>query len=138
MDKVDAATRSRMMSAVKAKNTGPEIAVRSASYALGFRHRLHRGDLPGRPDIVYPRHKLALFVHGCFWHSHPGCPKASIPASNAEFWREKLARNVERDRCAEEALRCAGWRVAVIWECQTKHAATLDHLLAEILGSPRA
>lgn len=121
------------MSAVKQKNTMPEMAVRKASHAMGFRHRLHRKDLPGTPDLVYPRLKLALFVHGCFWHAHVGCYRAVVPATNTDFWNAKLIRNTARDQRSADALRAAGWRVEVIWECQTKDATSFEALLLDIL-----
>lgn len=121
------------MASIRGKDSKPEMAVRRLMHSLGFRHRLHRRDLPGRPDMAYPRHRLALFVHGCFWHSHLGCPKASIPATNTDFWRTKLARNVERDHAVEDALRSEGWRVVVIWECETKNAAALGRSLSDLL-----
>ena len=105
---------------VRGKNTTPEMRVRSALYRAGYRFRLHRKDLPGRPDIVLPRLRAAIFVHGCFWHRHPGCRAASSPSTRAVFWQEKFARNVERDRRTIEALEADGWRVHVVWECETK------------------
>ncbi|MDB5683491.1 MAG: very short patch repair endonuclease, partial [Sphingomonas bacterium] len=90
--------------------------VRRALHALGFRFRLHRADLPGRPDIVLPKHKTAIFVHGCFWHRHPDCPKASTPRTRVDFWRHKFVTNVARDRRNVQALEDAGWRVLTVWE----------------------
>src|SRR4051794_16913566 len=98
MDRIGKKQRSRLMAAVGAKNTGPELRVRRLLHSLGYRFRLHRGDLPGRPDIVLPKWRAVIFVHGCFWHRHPACKKATTPASNAEFWREKFRRNKLRDR----------------------------------------
>ncbi|MDP9440574.1 MAG: very short patch repair endonuclease [Actinomycetota bacterium] len=108
------------MSRVRSKNTKPELAVRSALHALGYRFRLHRKDLPGKPDVVLPKHRAAVFVHGCFWHQHPGCAKATLPKNNAEFWREKLEGNVARDARNRERLRKLGWRPIVVWECEVK------------------
>ena len=136
MDTVDPATRSRTMGAVKGKNTTPEMKVRRVSHALGFRHRIHRKDLPGSPDLVYPRINLALFVHGCFWHSHTGCSRAVVPATNKEFWKAKFGRNTARDKRVADELRLVGWRVEVIWECQTRNADALRTLLGEILKTP--
>lgn len=116
-DVVDAATRSRMMSGIGGRDTGPELIVRRALHAAGFRYRLHARHLPGKPDLVLPRHHAVVFVHGCFWHRHSGCRYATTPATRADFWQEKFSRNVERDRRVENRLLEAGWRVATIWEC---------------------
>ena len=105
-----------MMAAVRGRNTGPERAVRAALFSAGFRYRLHRGDLPGVPDIVLPRFGLAVFVHGCFWHGHH-CPRGNRPKSNVAFWNPKLDKNRARDFANHAALRAAGWKVVVIWEC---------------------
>lgn len=113
------------MSRVKGKNTKPEILVRRALHALGYRFRLHRGDLPGRPDIVLPKHKTVIFVHGCFWHRHPGCAKASTPKTRIDFWQDKFAANVARDSRNLDALREAGWQAIVVWECETKNPTAL-------------
>lgn len=110
------------MSGIGGRNTKPEIVVRKALFAAGFRFRLHRKDLPGRPDVVLPGLRVAVFVHGCFWHAHRGCHYAKIPASRREFWEAKLAANVERDRRAIDALLSTGWRVLVVWECATRSA----------------
>ena len=106
-----------MMSSIRARNTRPEMRLRRAIHALGFRFRLHAKDLPGKPDLVLRKHRAVIFVNGCFWHRHPDCSLASTPASNPGFWADKFARNVERDRQATEALRNKGWRVATVWEC---------------------
>ncbi|WP_064701333.1 very short patch repair endonuclease [Halomonas caseinilytica] len=121
MDIVDAKTRSRMMSAIRGKNTSPELAVRRYLHARGFRYRLHRRDLPGNPDLVLPKYRLVIFVHGCFWHRHEGCFYATSPATRKDFWRRKLDGNVERDRRQQAELIEASWRVLVIWECGLKH-----------------
>ncbi|WP_312602646.1 very short patch repair endonuclease [Pseudomonas luteola] len=135
MDVVDRATRSRMMSGIRGKNTRPEIIVRKFLHACGYRFRLHRKDLPGRPDIVLPRFKTCIFIHGCFWHHHKDCKYASLPKTRADFWAEKLQGNVERDQRAQKALIDAGWRVLTIWECELKKpdaafAALLSYLEA--------
>lgn len=109
--------RSAIMSRVRSKNTTPEIAVRKALHRAGFRFRLHRSDLPGNPDVVLPRHRLALFVHGCFWHRH-GCKKTTMPATNTEFWSEKFSRTMERDQRSLTELEQIGWTTTIIWECQ--------------------
>ena len=119
-DVVDVPTRSRMMSGIRGKDTKPEMVVRRALFAAGFRFRLHRRDLPGVPDIVMPGRRIAVFVHGCFWHRHKGCRLVKAPATNPEFWRIKLDRNVERDRRAISTLQATGWRVLVVWECATR------------------
>lgn len=124
-DVVTPEQRSRNMSKIKGKNTKPEMIVRSMCHELGLRYRLHRKDLPGTPDLVFPKHRLCLFVHGCFWHRHPGCKYAYTPKSKLDFWLPKLAKNVERDINAQRALEVSGWRVSIIWECQTKNRDTL-------------
>src|SRR6185437_10103376 len=108
-----------MMAAVLSRDTAPELAVRKIAHALGYRFRLHPFNLPGTPDIVFPRYRVALFVHGCFWHSHPRCPRATIPKTRIDFCRNKLEANRTRDARASAALRRAGWKVAIIWGCQT-------------------
>ena len=124
-DVVTPEQRSSNMSKIKGTNTKPEMIVRSMCHELGLRYRLHRKDLPGTPDLVFPKHRLCLFVHGCFWHRHPGCKYAYTPKSRLDFWLPKLAKNVERDINAQRALEVSGWRVSIIWECQTKNRDTL-------------
>ncbi len=121
--------RSRAMARVRSKNTKPELRVRALLHRLGFRFRLHRRDLPGTPDLVLPKHRAAIFVHGCFWHAHPGCARATMPSTRVEFWTTKLARNVERDAKKLRELQAAGWRVLVLWECETRDAEALEALL---------
>ena len=116
-DIVDQKTRSRMMSGIRGKNTKPELAIRQALHARGFRFRLHSGKVHGRPDLVLPKHRAVVFVHGCFWHRHEGCRYATVPATRTEFWQAKFAANVARDNAVREALLEMGWRVATIWEC---------------------
>jgi DNA mismatch endonuclease (patch repair protein) len=123
-DVVSRETRSRMMSGIRSKNTKPEHVVRKALFAAGFRFRLHRRDLPGVPDILLPGSRVAIFVHGCFWHRHRKCLYAKIPATRSDFWRAKLESNESRDRKNIEALLASGWRVLVIWECATRQNAT--------------
>lgn len=125
--------RSAIMRSVRQKGTAPEMVVRRIAYAIGTRYRLHRKDLPGRPDIVFPSRRLCIFVHGCFWHRHLGCRLASSPTSNREFWQEKFARNVERDARKENELRAAGWRVEIVWECETREPAKLKERLRALL-----
>jgi DNA mismatch endonuclease, patch repair protein len=126
--------RSVVMSRIRSRNTKPEMAVRSALHRMGVRFRLHRKDLPGRPDIVLPRYRTVVFVHGCFWHQHAGCRLASKPSSNTEYWLEKLRRNQERFTEHAAALAESGWRVAVIWECETRHREELNGIILERAG----
>ncbi|WP_343577785.1 DNA mismatch endonuclease Vsr [Pseudomonas sp.] len=136
MDIVDSATRSLMMSGIRGRDTKPEITVRKFLHARGYRFRLHRKDLPGRPDIVLPRFRTCIFIHGCFWHHHKGCRFATLPKTRADFWAQKLKDNVERDRRAQEALLRKGWRVMTIWECELKHPeAALAALLGQLENS---
>ena len=125
--------RSRAMAQVRSKNTKPEMRVRSLLHRMGFRFRLHRRDLPGTPDIVLPKHRAAIFVHGCFWHVHSGCPRATTPSTRIAFWTEKLARNVDRDARKQRDLAAAGWRVLVVWECETRDAQALETRLRTFL-----
>lgn len=120
MDKHTPEQRKRNMSAVKGKDTKPELLVRKLLHALGYRFRIQRKDLPGRPDIVLPRYKTAIFVNGCFWHRHEGCKYASTPSTNSEFWEKKFTANVERDARNYAALKALGWKVLIIWECEVK------------------
>ena len=138
MDRLSSQARSLLMSRVRTRNTSPEIIVRKMAHALGHRFRLHRRDLPGTPDIVFPKLRLALFVHGCFWHRHPGCMRATIPEANFEFWKRKLDRNVERNREAVSDLVANGWRVQAIWECETKDSVILSRRLRQRFYSPFA
>lgn len=112
--------RRRIMSAVRDRDTKPEMMVRRLLFSMNYRYRLHRRDLPGRPDVVFLGRRKAIFVHGCFWHRHPGCPKTTSPKKHAEFWTEKFDRNVERDRRVEERLADLGWSFIVVWECETR------------------
>jgi DNA mismatch endonuclease (patch repair protein) len=137
VDIVDRATRSRMMAGIRGKDTKPERVVRTWLHRRGLRFRLHNRKLAGRPDLVFARHRVVLFVHGCFWHQHPGCRFAYTPTSNRAFWAEKLGGNVERDRRNAAALEAAGWRVLTVWECETRGSARLDRLAAEIRGEAR-
>lgn len=116
-DIVDKSTRSRMMSAIRGRNTAPEMAVRRALHRAGYRFRLHGRHLPGRPDIILPRHGLVILVHGCFWHGHRSCAFFKLPRTRARFWRTKIASNIKRDVKTVRQLRESGWRVLVVWEC---------------------
>jgi DNA mismatch endonuclease (patch repair protein) len=113
------------MAAIKGSHTKPELQIRKALHAAGFRYRLHAKDLPGKPDLVLPRYRAAIFVHGCFWHQHD-CHLFKWPTTREDFWRAKIGRNVENDARAVESLRAAGWRVAIIWECALKGRTRLD------------
>lgn len=126
-------SRSAIMRSIRQKGTAPEMVVRRIAHAIGARYRLHHKDLPGRPDLVFPSRRLCIFVHGCFWHRHPGCRLASSPGSNVEFWQEKFARNVERDARKENELRAAGWRVEIVWECETRDPVLLKERLRALL-----
>ena len=132
MKKIDAETRSQMMAAIRGKNTKPEIAIRRLLHALGLRFRIHRRDLPGNPDIVLPKHRLAILVHGCFWHQHPGCEYAVLPKSNIPFWSAKLAANTKRDQVALSELRDSGWRTLIVWECSLKRKTVENTLKARL------
>lgn len=119
------------MSRIRGANTKPEIRVRSMLHQMGYRFRLHRKDLPGKPDIVLPKYETVIFVHGCFWHRHPNCQFAYTPKSRVEFWKKKFARNVERHDEVEARLTADGWRVVVVWECETKDEEKLYELLTQ-------
>jgi DNA mismatch endonuclease (patch repair protein) len=127
--------RSAIMRSVKQKNTGAEMIVRRIAHAMGARYRLHSKNLPGRPDLVFPRRRLCIFVHGCFWHRHTGCRLASTPGSNVKFWQEKFTRNVERDARKEAELRAIGWAVETVWECETRTPERLTIRLRAMLFS---
>jgi DNA mismatch endonuclease (patch repair protein) len=129
--------RSENMRAIRGKDTKPELAVRSMVHGLGYRFRLHRADLPGKPDLTFPARHKVVFVHGCFWHSH-GCKSGLIPKSNRDFWLPKLRRNQERDQDSLEALVQLGWKPLVVWECELKHTLALQHRLKRFLESRKA
>ena len=129
-DVVDKETRSRMMSGIRGKNTKPELIVRSFLHRAGLRFRLH-AKLPGRPDLVFPKYRTVVFVHGCFWHRHENCRFTTFPSSNVEFWKLKFDANVKRDKDAKAALRKLGWTVLVVWSCQTT-SRKLSQLAANI------
>lgn len=134
VDIVTPADRSRMMSGIKAKNSQPELMVRRLLFASGYRFRLHRRDLPGTPDIVMPGRKIAIFVHGCFWHFHEGCRYAKMPTTRPDFWKAKLHANVDRDRRSIEKLNAMGWRVLCVWECATRNAKSATDLQDSLKG----
>ena len=124
--------RSRNMSAIKSKNTKPEIAVRKLLHSMGYRFRLHRKDLPGSPDIVLPKYKTVIFVHGCFWHRHENCKYASTPKTRKEFWENKFKTNLKRDLDIQEKIKNMGWQSVVIWECEIKNILALNNKLQKI------
>jgi len=127
--------RSRNMSAIKSKNTKPEIAVRKMLHALGYRFRLHRKDLPGSPDIVLPKYKTVIFVHGCFWHRHENCKFASTPKTRKEFWENKFNENMKRDKNNFKELKKLNWNLLVIWECETKNINLLIKKVSSKIGN---
>lgn len=135
-DKIDATRRSANMARIRSKDTKPEIAVRQLAHRLGYRFRLHRKDLPGKPDLVFPGRKAVIFVHGCFWHQHPdkNCVDARMPKSRLEYWVPKLERNKQRDSEHIKQLQEQGWRVLVIWDCETKNIEELQQKLIKFLG----
>lgn len=132
-DVFDTATRRKVMSRVRSKNTKPELRVRKLLHALGYRFRLHRRDLPGTPDIVLPRWKSVIFVHGCFWHVHEGCKRATTPESNRDYWEAKLEGNKIRDAENIKKLQSMGYRCLIVWECETKDVEQLAERLKSFL-----
>lgn len=132
VDRLSPERRSWLMSRVKGKSTAPEMTVRRLAHSLGMRFRLHKPDLPGRPDLAFPRYRTVVFVHGCFWHRHPGCKKATSPKSKVEYWEKKFRTNVERDARNATELEQMGWRVLTVWECETKNAELLKAKLDSI------
>lgn len=134
MDTFTAAERSDIMRRVHGKDTTPEKTVRSMLHRLGFRFRLHDKNLPGNPDIILPKHKTAIFVHGCFWHRHSGCPRASTPATRQEYWLPKFRRTIGRDEANQAKLRDGGWNVIVVWECELKDRERLGEKLSMLIN----
>ena len=132
-DTVPKSVRSRIMSSVKQRHTKPEMIVRSLLHNLGYRFRLHRKDLPGSPDIVLPKFRTAIFVHGCFWHQHKNCNKSRRPSSNQEYWNNKLDQNISRDKRKEGELSKLNWRVVTIWQCEIKDLNILTKKIKRIL-----
>jgi len=137
MDKISPPRRSENMRRVRGKNTAPELAVRRLLSESRVRYRLHRQDLPGRPDVSIGRIRVAVFVHGCFWHQHQGCKRAFTPATHKKFWNTKLKSNMQRDSKALQGLQNLGWKSQVIWECETKDESNLRHRLAPTIRSYR-
>ncbi len=128
VDIVSSEVRSRMMSAIRGKDTLPEMSVRRYLHARGFRYRLHDKNLPGVPDLVFPRYRTVIFVHGCYWHRHSGCQYATLPATSTEFWKRKFNKNVARDRIVVQQLLAAGWKVIVVWECGLRKLKAAESL----------
>lgn len=138
VDIVDAVTRSRMMSGIKGKNTSPELIIRKALHARGFRFRIHTAHLPGKPDLILPKYKAAIFVHGCFWHGHD-CRYFKTPKTRTEFWMSKIEKNKSRDEIQVVKLNEAGWRTLIIWECairkmKSENSTTLIDMAAAWLS----
>ncbi|HOQ46726.1 MAG TPA: very short patch repair endonuclease [Bryobacteraceae bacterium] len=132
--KETAEQRSRIMRAVKGADTTPELAVRRLAHSMGYRFRLHRKDLPGKPDLTFPRLRKVIFVNGCFWHGHDCARGARVPVRNRDYWTQKVARNMERDRSAQSALQRLGWKSLVVWECEIKDQNRLQRTLRRFLG----
>ena len=126
--------RSKNMSAIKSKNTKPEIKVRKVLHSMGYRFRLHSKDLPGSPDIVLPKYKTVIFVHGCFWHRHENCKYASTPKTRKEFWNKKFTENKKRDSEIQEKIKILDWRSVVIWECETKNIENLRDKIIDVFN----
>lgn len=135
VDHLSEKQRSELMGRIRSKHTKPELTVRRLVFSLGYRYRLHRRELPGIPDLVFPSRKKAIFVHGCFWHRHEGCSRASMPKSNAAYWSEKLERNVERDALNRAQLRSLGWDALQIWECEIKGEQWVRRKIVKFLES---
>jgi|SRR5579884_1036961 len=137
VDRLSAARRSANMSRIRSKDSLPEMTVRHLLFKLGYRYYLHAANLPGRPDLVFPRRKKVVFVHGCFWHQHESCREGRLPASNTGYWAEKLKRNVQRDVDARVRLRAAGLEALIVWECELGDELALTHKLVSFLGPAR-
>ncbi len=133
MDVFSREKRSQIMSRISGKNTKPELVVRSLLHNMGYRFRLHRDDLPGKPDITLPKYKKIIFVHGCFWHGHTDCPRAKRPTTNINFWREKLDKNMKRDEMSVSNLKELGWDVLVVWTCEVNDTYKLKNKLFSFL-----
>ena len=137
MDKISQLRRSDNMRQIRSKDTAPELILRRLAYAMGYRFRLHRKDLPGKPDLVFSARKKVVFLHGCFWHQHKGCREGRLPGTRREYWQPKLARNQERDALSEAALRLLGWGVLTLWECQVERdTVAISKRLEDFLGKP--
>jgi DNA mismatch endonuclease (patch repair protein) len=132
MDTLSPKQRSQVMSRIRGRDTGPEILIRSMVHRLGYRFRLHRKDLPGTPDLVFPVRRSAVFVHGCFWHGHD-CSRGHLPSSNVAFWEQKIGKNKQRDDRVRKLLRKEGWKVLAVWQCETKDSSRLAKKLTRFL-----
>ncbi len=133
-DKLTPVRRSANMARIRSKNMKPELAVRRMIHQMGYRYRLHRKDLPGKPDMVFPSRKAVIFVHGCFWHLHPGCREGRIPSSRRDYWEPKLLGNVRRDQEVVKKLIESGWRVLIVWECEVQRSEQLREIVKRFLG----
>lgn len=135
MDKLSPERRSANMARIRSQNTSPEVSLRKVIHGLGYRFRLHRNDLPGKPDLVFPSRKKVIFVHGCFWHQHTECREGRVPGSRPEYWGPKLRRNQERDALAQTSLKKQGWRYLVVWECELKDITAVLKRVERFLGT---
>ena len=138
MDRISTERRSANMRSIRSKDTSPEVALRRLIHGLGYRFRLHRKDLPGRPDMVFPGRRKVIFVHGCFWHQHADCREGRIPNSRLDYWAIKLKRNQIRDATSRALLEEQGWKVLVIWECELKEVAAVTRRVKRFLGNTRS
>jgi DNA mismatch endonuclease (patch repair protein) len=137
MDKLSSERRSANMRQIRSENTAPELLLRKMLHRLGYRFRVHRKDLPGKPDLVFPSRRKVIFVHGCFWHQHSGCREGRVPQSRRDYWEPKLARNKQRDAAAQTALAALGWKTLVLWECDIKDTAAAVQRAGAFLGPVR-
>jgi DNA mismatch endonuclease (patch repair protein) len=135
VDHISPERRSWLMSRVRSKHSSPEMRVRTTAHNMGLRFRLHRNDLPGKPDLVFPKYRVALFVHGCFWHRHEGCNKSTTPKSNVEFWESKFQKNTARDAQQKAELEKMGWHYVRVWECQTKSILDIQRFLVKHIAA---
>lgn len=134
VDKIDSATRSRNMAAIKSRNTTPELLIRSGLHKRGFRFRLHVKDLPGKPDIVLPKYNAVIFINGCFWHGHPNCRLYKLPGTRTEYWQKKITRNQANDARSRALLLESNWRVCIIWECKIRASKKDLNQLIDIIS----
>lgn len=134
MDKLSAERRSANMRQIRSENTAPELLLRRMLHRLGYRFRLHRKDLPGKPDLVFPSRRKVIFVHGCFWHQHSACKEGRVPQSRREYWEPKLSRNQARDAASQTLLEGQGWRFLVVWECELRDTTAALRIVMRFLG----
>ncbi|WP_462271053.1 very short patch repair endonuclease [Desulfobacter sp.] len=137
MDVFSKGKRSQIMSHISGKDTKPEILVRSLLHRMGYRFRLHKKNMPGKPDIVLPKYKKVIFVHGCFWHGHENCPRSKRPSTNVEFWNKKIDANIERDKKIIKSLEYLGWKTLIIWTCEIKNEDALKHKLISFMETSK-